>query len=87
MFRSRIERLEKTLGVQHSPPASATGGALPQINTHEDLGDTLLTKDLRGSIQNTHNFEDTDYDQHTVGNVGGILQTSNPTMEDEDFID
>lgn len=87
MFRSRIERLEKTLGVQHSPPSTSIGVVPPQLNTHEDLGDTLLTKDLRGSIQNTHNFEDTEFDQHTVGNLGGIIQTSNPTMEDEDFID
>ena len=69
MFRSRIERLEKTIGVQPQPPI-----------TLEDQ-DTLMTQTFKvggvnNSINQQYTLDDTDDGGHSVGQIGGIINTS-----------
>ena len=81
MFRSRIERLEKTIGVQQPM-------TYPEIvMSNIDNENTLLTQGFKGSVYQTQthgfNLDDTEDDQ-PVGNIGTILNTSQPTMEDDE---
>ena len=70
MFRSRIERLERTIGVQPQPDL-----------THEDH-ETLNTQVYKAAgvanSVNNQNFtlDDTEDGAHSVGQIGGIINTS-----------
>lgn len=78
MFRSRIERLERTLGVQMPM-------TYPELSN--EIENTLLSQGFKGSVYQTQthgfNLDDTEDDQ-PVGNIGTILNTSQPTMEDDE---
>lgn len=70
MFRSRIERLERTLGVQMPM-------TYPELSNENE--NTILSQGFKGSVYQTQthgfNLDDTEDDQ-PVGNIGTILNTS-----------